>query len=112
MNEDSDDNDNLPRARRARVRDRDDDRDDDIEGDDPVEAAYLEKRRELKRVIREHQSGVRRTQLVDELAALERTIEQHRRRRGRDGNVPGDPYHRNDDEIAAESGRLGGGGGH
>lgn len=87
-------------------RDRDRERP-DLEEGDAVEAAIIAEMKDVKRALGEASLMVTRRQFETQLDALQRKLQQHRWRRDREGNLPGDPYHRNIDEVQAESARLG-----
>lgn len=74
---------------------------------DAVEEAIIREMHDVKKALGEASLMVTRRQFETQLDALETRLAQHRWRRGRDGNLPGDPYHRNIDEVQAESARLG-----
>lgn len=79
----------------------------DLETKDPVEDAIIAEMHDVKRALGEASLTVTRRQFETQLDALERKLDQHRWRRQRQGNLPGDPYHRTIDEVHAESARLG-----
>lgn len=79
----------------------------ELETDDPVEEAIVQDMRDVKKALGESNNGTTRGQLETQMEALATKLLQHRWRRDRDGNLPGDPYHRTQDEVMAESSRLG-----
>lgn len=81
----------------------------DLERRDGVEAAILDEMRAVQKALGDSPSALTRRQFETQLDALETKLLQHRARRDRGGNMPGDPYHRTSDEVQAESARLGAG---
>ncbi len=79
----------------------------ELETDDPVEEAIVQEMRDVKKALGEANGLSTRGQLETQMEALATKLLQHRWRRNREGNLPGDPYHRTQDEVMAESSRLG-----
>lgn len=79
----------------------------ELETDDPVEEAIVQEMRDVKKALGESNNGTTRGQLETHMEALATKLLQHRWRRDREGNLPGDPYHRTQEEVQAESARLG-----